>query len=125
MMTLMSLTNITLIQIKNNMEELYTTLEKYIDIPYLIVFMMLSYAFKGHLTNFLSSILKTKVKKVFSVFLLGTITGIFFVMYLKSDFLKSIITWSVGTSMHELIFSWFEKRFFPEKAKDLPHNKIN
>jgi ribosomal protein L23 len=102
------------------MEELYTTLEKYIDIPYLIVFMMLSYAFKGSLTNALSSLFKTKVKKVFSVFLIGTITGVFFVMSLKTDFLKSIITWSVGTSMHELIFSYIEKRFFPEKIKNLP-----
>jgi uncharacterized membrane protein YfcA len=107
------------------MEELYTTLEKYIDIPYLIVFMMFSYAFKGQLTTFLSNVLKTKIKKVFSVFLIGTLVGVFFVAYLKTDFLKSIITWSVGTSMHELIFSWFEKRFFPEKIKNLPPDKVD
>lgn len=107
------------------MEEFYTAIKTYIDVPYLIVFMMFSYAFKGILTQWLSAIFKAKIKKVFSVFVLGTIIGVFFVFVLHSDFSKSIITWSVGTSMHELIFSWFEKRFFPEKAKDLPHNKIN
>lgn len=107
------------------MEEFYSAIAKYIDVPYLIVFMMFSYAFKGILAQWLSTILKTKVKKVISVFILGTIIGVFFVFVLHSDFSKSIITWSVGTSMHELIFSYIEKRFFPEKVKDLPHNKIN
>lgn len=100
------------------MEQLILSIQKYIDIYYLIVFMCITYTLKNTFHAFLQWVLRTEVNKHFAVFVIGSLAAIPFLFYFKHDPLILLLTYSVGTSIHDLIIQFLIKmvnNFFNNK----------
>jgi hypothetical protein len=80
-----------------------------INLQYLIVFMLLSYGAKNMIAELLPKMNKTVI-----VFIIGTVLALPFWVYFKADKMQLLITYAIGTSLHELIIAWIIK-----KAKNL------
>ena len=93
-----------------------TEIQKYISWPYMLVFMLFSYAFKGLLSKAL------RINKTVIVFAIGTLVALPFWLYFKYDPLQLLITYAAGTSLHELIIGFFinkVKAFLPKEPEPL------
>jgi hypothetical protein len=110
-------------------------IEKYITIEFLIVFMSLSYIFKKMVWVALTMIGRYIIAKyndlfnttfVFNetsehipVLVIGFIIGLPFYFHFEVDLMRLLITYTVGTSLHDLII-----KFLINKAKKvLQENK--
>lgn len=91
------------------MEQLFLSIQKYIDIYYLIVFMCITYTLKNTFHQFLQWLFNTQVNKHLAVFVIGSLAAIPFLFYFKHDPLILLLTYSVGTSIHDLIIQFLIK----------------
>lgn len=92
------------------LEKIWEALGTYLSIPYLLVFMFLAYLVK---TYFLAMIqlVWPNFKMVFAVLILAAIIAVPFLIFTDEGFMKIIVSYSVGTSLHELLFGWIEDKF--------------
>ena len=86
-----------------------------LNVPYLILFMLVSYLAKKYLESFLQKITNMRWKTVYSVFIIASLLAVPFSFMPEVDhtlpvWVKTAISYCVGTSMHELFFSWVEKK---------------
>jgi|GEM_PF-1854004 len=95
---------------ENLFEQIWQTLIQYISVSYLIIFMMLSYLIKRHFGDFLTRIFGIKFKTVYVVLIIATLVGIPFIIWGDESFIKIMITYTLGTSLHETIFAFIEKK---------------
>lgn len=89
------------------MEEFIT---KYINIYYLIAFMAVTYSLKNTFHSALQWAFRHKVNKHFAVFLIGFIVALPFWLYFKHDKLVLLLTYAVGTSIHDLIIEYLIRK---------------
>ena len=82
----------------------------YISVPFLIIFMFLSYFIKKYFGTVLQKITRFDWKTVYTVLALATLVAIPFIIFSDESFISLVITYCVGTSAHELIFSKIEKK---------------
>jgi len=87
--------------------EYLNEISKFIDARYMIVFMAMTYALKDELTLTLGYVLKIQAPKVFpkiwTVFIIGTLTAVPFWFFFGGDKMILLISWAVGTSLHDLL----------------------
>ena len=88
-----------------------TEIQKYINGPFLAVFVLLSYRLKGPLSETL------KINKTYIVFIIATVVAIPFWVIFKCDKLQLFITYAVGTSFHELIIGAIIKKLKGNSGK--------
>jgi len=91
-------------------EKIWEQVDLYISIPYLAVFMLLSYSVKKYFGEMLQKITRFDWKTVYTVLALATLVAIPFVIFSDESFVSLVITYCVGTSAHELIFNKIEKK---------------
>lgn len=83
---------------------------KYIDLYYLIAFMAVTYSLKNTFHAGLQWLFRHKVNKHFAVFLIGFLVALPFWLYFKHDKLVLVITYAIGTSIHDLIIAYLIKK---------------
>ena len=91
-------------------EKIWEQVDLYVSIPYLAVFMLLSYFIKKYFGGMLQKITRFDWKTVYTVLALATLVAIPFVIFSDESFVSLVITYCVGTSAHELIFNKIEKK---------------
>ena len=82
----------------------------YVHVPYLLTFMLLAYLIKEYCSNLLAKIFKREIKTVFIVFIIATILAVLFLVFEGVEWQKILFSYTLGTSLHELIFKWLEKK---------------
>ena len=85
------------------LNELFSNIAQYIDIPYLLTFMLISYMVNN---NFVF-----KIKTVFLVAIIALIVAIPYYFVVKIELSQLIFSYTLGTSLHELFFKWIENKF--------------
>lgn len=71
--------------------------------PYLILFIMLSYLIKKAFGDFLQKITRFEWKSVYTVLVIATVIGIPYAIFTEVTWVQIAITYTIGTSFHELI----------------------
>lgn len=89
---------------------LQTKIGQLIVWPYLISFMFLSYLVKKYVQKWLTTFTRIKWKLVYTVLLLAAIISIPFLLFTDYGWEKILVTYTIGTSLHELFFTWVEKQ---------------
>ena len=77
----------------------------YFNIPYLLAFILLSYAVKKNFGVWLETITKKKWKSVYTVLVIAALVSVIFLVR-GDDPMKLFLTYCLGTSLHETAF-WF------------------
>ena len=95
------------------LDQLWQTIVNYIDGIYLLSFMLLAYLVKRYFQVWLTQVLKFEVKTVFIVLVIATLTAVPFLLF-GSEWQKILFSYTLGTSLHELIFKWIEDKFSPK-----------
>lgn len=90
---------------------IWSNISEYISIPYLIVFMMLSYLVKKNFHDLLNKITNMKWKSVYTVLIIATVLAVPFILWTDTTWEKVLVTYAIGTSLHELLFGWIEDKF--------------
>ena len=78
--------------------------------PYLVIFILLSSLVKGLFGNFLQRITKFDWKSVYTVLILATIIGVPYALLTTATWVEVLLTYTIGTSFHELLFKYIEKK---------------
>lgn len=88
----------------------FSELSQLIVWPYLAVFVLLSYMAKKHLGKFLQRITKFDWKLVYTVLTFATLLAVPWVIWTDATWVEILVTYAIGTSFHETILSYFEKK---------------
>lgn len=89
---------------------IWAQINMYISVPYIVIFMSLSYFVKEYFEMFLNKITKMEWKTVYSVLIIAAIVAIPFIIFSNEGWQKIIVTYCVGTSLHEVAFQWMTKK---------------
>jgi len=92
------------------LDQIWQQLSAYIDVSYLLSFMLLAYLVKRYFQGFILNKWKQEIKSVFIVLVIATIVAIPFLVF-GDGWQKIIFSYALGTSLHELIFSFIEDKF--------------
>ena len=84
-------------------------LENYIDIMYLSTFMFFGYLIKCYMKKLICKFFHRDIKFVFIILILAAIVAIPFLIDGVS-WQKILLSYALGTSLHETIFTYFEKK---------------
>lgn len=98
----------------NWLEEIWKQLSSVICVEYMIIFMLLSYLIKRYFEFIIFRITGTKWKTVYTVLIIATSVAIPFIIWSDVGWIKIAVSYTVGTSLHELIFRWIEKKITNE-----------
>jgi len=91
--------------------QIWSQVAEYISVPYLLIFIMLSFFIKRYFGAFLQRITKFEWKTVFTVLIIATVVSVPFFIFTDIDWVKIVFSYALGTSLHELIFKYIEKLF--------------
>lgn len=95
---------------------IWNQVNQVLNVPYLLLFMLVSYLIKKYLEAWLNKITGMKWKTVYTVFFIATAFAVPFLLWIPGpvdtipNWVKVVITYCVGTSLHELFFVWLEKK---------------
>ena len=91
---------------------LYNTLmsSQFITVPYIAIFILLSYVIKKHFGELLSEVTKTKWKTSYTVLVIGILLAIPFLIFTDEGWQKIGLSYTLGTSLYEIAFRWIEKK---------------
>lgn len=92
------------------METFFNNIMDYINPFYLGSFMLLSYLIKRYFQTSLSNVIKREVKTVYIVLIIAAIVAIPFLGFDLPNWQRIFFSYTLGTSLHEVIFEWLEKR---------------
>jgi hypothetical protein len=96
-----------------DINSLYEQLKQYLDIPYLIVFIGISYSFKGSLPAWFKRNFGKKISKAWAVFLIATIVAVPFWAVFKHNPVNLLMNWAIGCCLHQLFFKYIEDLLNP------------
>jgi hypothetical protein len=92
------------------LDKIWSQLDIYLSIPYLLTFMFLSYLIKKYFSTLLEKITRFEWKTVYTVLVIATLLAIPFLLFTEEGWVKIFITYAIGTSLHELVFGYIEKK---------------
>ncbi len=92
--------------------DLWESINGYINIPYLFTFMLLSYAVKSNFGDWLKA---NKFKTVYVVLILATVIAVPYALLADVGWSELLFTYTLGTSLHELFFKVIETKLNPKK----------
>ncbi len=101
-------------------ETIFNSVQQYIDMYYLLTFMFVGYFAKRYLQKGINSILNKKVELVYIVLLLGILLAIPYVIT-GTSWQKLLFSYTFGTSLHEVFFSYIEKKIIPSDSSLVPY----
>lgn len=93
------------------LDQIWQQIAQYVSPIYLLTFMLLSYLIKRYFTEWLMKITNMKWKTVYTVLILATIIAVPFLVFTKETWVQILFSYALGTSLHELIFTWVESKF--------------
>jgi len=93
------------------LDQIWQQIAQYVSVPYLLMFMLLSYLVKRYFTDWLLRITNLKWKTVYTVLIIATLTAIPFLICTEETWVQILFSYALGTSLHELIFKWIEDKF--------------
>jgi len=79
----------------------------YVCVPYLLIFMLLSYLIKRNFRDVLDMITGQRWRTVYTVLIIATVTAVPFLLFSEYGWVQIFFTYS----LHELIFGWIEKLY--------------
>jgi hypothetical protein len=92
------------------MNQAWEQVATYINVPYLLIFIMLSYLVKRYFGTMLQKITKFHWQTVYTVLIIATLTAAPFLIWVEgTTWVKVLFTYALGTSLHELLFRYLEK----------------
>ena len=92
------------------MNQAWEQVALYINVPYLLIFIMLSYMVKRYFGELLQKITKFHWRSVYSVLIIATVTAVPFLLWVEgTTWVKVLFSYALGTSLHELLFRYLEK----------------
>lgn len=91
------------------LNEIWGQVANYISVPYLLSFIFLSFFVKKYFGKKLKTLLKWKT--VYTVLIFATVLAIPFLIWTEISWIQIVFSYSIGTSLHELIFKYIEKLF--------------
>jgi len=94
----------------NDLQELL----KLIIWSYMAIFILLSSMIKKIFGDWLTKVTKSKWKVGYTVFVIATILGLVHIFILKTSWEKVLLTYSLGTSLYDLLLCHIED-FFTKK----------
>lgn len=97
------------------MNEVWGQLITYISIPYLLIFILASYLVKKYLGALLQKITKFNWLPVYTVLIIAAILAVPFLLLTEQGWVKILFTYCLGTTLHELIFEFIEKKIKKKK----------
>jgi len=86
----------------------------YVSWPYLLTFMLLTYFVKVSFETALEAITKLRWKTAYTVLIIGTVLAVPFLFFTAEGWMKILVTYAVGTSLHELLGKAIEKKIKAE-----------
>ena len=89
----------------------------YVDVQYLIIFMLLAYMAKKYFEQVLFLLTNMQWKTVYTVGVIAILTAIPFLAFGDTGWEQILFSFTLGTSLHELIFKRIE-RLFRDEDKD-------
>jgi hypothetical protein len=92
-------------------DQIWSQVAEYINIPYLLIFILLSYLMKRYVEEILQSITKFNWQTVYTVLIIATVLAVPFFLFTDATWVDILFSYAVGTSLHELIFKWIEVLF--------------
>jgi hypothetical protein len=99
---------------------IWNQLSAYLDVTYLLIFMMLGYLIKEYLQGFLSELFHRTIPFVFVILILATIVSIPFLIS-GTSWQKILLSYALGTSLHEVAFSFLENKIKNILGKENPN----
>lgn len=105
------------------LEQIWNQMAQYVSVPYLLIFMFLSYFVKKYFGEWLSKITNLKWKNVYTVLIIATVVGIPFLIWTNEKWEQVLFSYALGTSLHELIFNWLEDKITPKKKEEPTNDK--
>lgn len=99
------------------LQQLWEQVNGYINIPYLFTFMLAAYGIKKYLGAWLNKITKTKWRTVFTVLIIAAVVAVPYLFLIGAKWEEILFTYTLGTSLHETIFAFLEKKLNPETPK--------
>ena len=93
------------------LDSVWAQIASYVDVPYIIIFMLLSYIVKKSFGDILQKITKFNWLPVYTVLIIATIVAIPFLIWSRETWVNIAFSYALGTSLHELIFQWIENKF--------------
>lgn len=92
------------------METIINQIELYLNIPYLLTFIVLGYLIKKHFKSSLSRLFEKDIQMVYVVLILAALVAVPY-YFCGTEWQKLLFSYALGTSLHETIFSLIEKKF--------------
>jgi hypothetical protein len=93
---------------------IWSQISVYVDVEYLVVFMLLAYMAKKYFEQALFLLTNMQWKTVYTVLVIATITAIPFLVFGSTRWEQVLFSFTLGTSLHELIFKRIERIFRDE-----------
>ena len=92
------------------LDAVWGQLTQYLSIYYLLSVIFVSYLVKKHLGDFLAVLTRTRWKPVYTVLVIATLLAFPFIIATDEGWEKILLSYTVATSLYELIFEWIESR---------------
>jgi len=92
------------------LDQIWQTVSEYINVPYLLTFMLLAYLVKRYFQGLILNKWKQEIKSVFIVLVIATVVAVPYLVF-GVEWQKVLFSYALGTSLHELILNWFEDLF--------------
>jgi len=93
------------------MDLIWQQVSLYVCVPYLLIFMLLSYLIKRNFRDVLDMITGQRWRTVYTVLIIATIMAVPFLLFSEYSWVQILFSYTLGTSLHELIFGWIEKLY--------------
>lgn len=91
------------------LSEIWGQIAEYVSIPYLLTFVMLSYLVKTYFGKLIRKVIPAW-RTVYTVLIIATITGIPFLIWAPEiTWVKVLFSYSLGCTLHDVIFGYLEK----------------
>lgn len=97
------------------MNEVWEQVITYISVPYLLIFVLAAYLVKTYLGTLLQRITKFNWLPVYTVLVIATLVAVPFLLFTEQGWVKILFTYCLGTTLHELIFEFIEKKVSKKK----------
>jgi hypothetical protein len=100
------------------LDQVWAQVAQYINVPYLLIFVLIAYLVKKYLGELIQRITPFNWQTVYTVLIIATIVAIPFLLFTEISWVEILFSYTLGTTLHELIFQWIEKLFI--KKPDEP-----
>ena len=84
------------------LDQLWSQIAQYVNVPYLLTFMLLTY-FVRHNWTF-------RIKTTYVVLIIATLCAVPYFFIVGIEWNKLLFSYVLGTSLHELLFKWIENK---------------